>query len=138
SYLRVSESKTINASQSYARGSNNTDGCNNAGLVFDTTANYTWIGLGGDNDWTTGANWQGGVPGAGNSPIFDATSTKNSTVNAGFGGTITNLNINTGFSGTIDLARSLTIDGSYTQPAGPFNGGSSDVNVAGSVTGRLT
>ena len=132
-YLSVSDSKNINATGIDARGMNTTNGGNNIGWVFDTTANYTWIGLGADNLWTTAGNWQGGVPGAGNSPIFDGTSIKNSTVNAGFGGTITNLNINTGYSGTIDLARSLTINGNFSQAAGTFTAGNNDVSITSGV-----
>ena len=87
---------------------------NNTG--WDTDPIWTAVGPG---NWSTDANWDTGLqPGAADTVTFDATSVTNSTVDAGFAGTIANLNINAGYTGTIDLARSLTITGTYTQAAG--------------------
>src|SRR5207302_8066934 len=99
---------------------------------FAAVANFTWIGLGIDTSWLTTGNWQGGVvPGSSDTPIFDGNSSKNSTVVAGFAGTIGNLTINTGYTGTITLGRSLTINGSYTQAAGTFTAGSNALTTGG-------
>ena len=56
-------------------------------------------------------------------------------------GTIGNLNINTGYTGTITLARSLTINGSYTQATGTFTAGSNALTINGnccSTAGNFT
>src|SRR5207249_5489301 len=107
---------------------------NNTG--WDTDPIWNAVGAG---NWSTDANWDTGLqPGGADTVTFDATSVTNSTVDAGFAGTIGNLNINAGYTGTINLARSLTIDGSYTQAAGTFNGGSSDISIQGAVTGHFT
>ena len=128
-FLDVQDSYNINSALMNGFTSSVNSG-NNTGWNFVAPAAFTWIGEGVDTNWITIANWQGGVvPGAGNTPIFDGTSSRNSTVDAGFAGTIGNLNINTGYTGTIDLARSLTINSAFTQAAGTFNGGSSAMSV---------
>jgi len=51
-----------------------TGGSGNDVVLTCSTTTRTWSGLGGNNNWTTGANWVGGVaPVAGNSLIFNAT-----------------------------------------------------------------
>ncbi len=43
---------------------------------------FTWTGGGGDNNWTTGANWQGGsAPGNGDSLVFSGTNRLNNNNN---------------------------------------------------------
>src|SRR3989344_2004157 len=86
-------------------------------------ATRTWDGGGVDTNWSTAANWSSDtVPVSGDTVTFDGTSTNNSTVDAGFAGTITTMNINSGYTGTITLARSLTVSGNFTQNAGTFAG----------------
>src|SRR5262249_11971959 len=47
------------------------DGGNNYGWAFAIPAAFTWIGEGANNNWSTGANWQGGVaPSNANTAIF--------------------------------------------------------------------
>ncbi len=148
-YLDVQDSYNINSARVNAIGTNSVNSGNNSGWSFVTPVDFTWIGDGVDANWVTAANWQGGVaPGAANTAIFDDNSTKNSTVDAGFAGTIANLSINTGYTGTIDLARSLTINSAFSQAAGTFNGAGSAMTVSGnfalsggtftSTTGTLT
>ncbi len=84
-------------------------------------ASLTWDGGGADNNWSTCANWTTDIcPVAGDTVTFNATSTKDSTVDDGFGGTITNLNINSGYTGTVSLARSLIVSTAFSQAAGGF------------------
>lgn len=76
-----------------------------------------WDGQGVTNDWSEAANWSTNlVPVAEDHLVFDGTSTKNSTLDASFAGTIARLTVNPSYTGTITLNRSL---------------------MAGSVVGRL-
>src|SRR5436190_14823460 len=80
-------------------------------------ATRTWDGGGGaDTNWSTCANWDGPdtCPIAGDTATFNATSTNNSTVDAGFGGSIGVINVNAGYTGTITLARSLSVTSTMT------------------------
>src|SRR5678810_938070 len=79
SYLSVSYSTNPGATILCATGC--TDGGNNYGWAFSAPANFTWIGAGSDNNWSTGANWQGGsAPGAGDTAAFSNVSIKNATI----------------------------------------------------------
>ncbi len=52
-------------------------------------ATYTWDGGGGDNNWSTAANWSSDiVPTSTDAVVFNATSVNNSTIDASFGGTV--------------------------------------------------
>ena len=42
------------------------DSVNNASMIV---VPYTWIGAGADNDWNTGANWEGGIVPPSGSPV---------------------------------------------------------------------
>ncbi|HSX48736.1 MAG TPA: hypothetical protein VLE44_00575 [Candidatus Saccharimonadales bacterium] len=101
-------------------------------------ASRVWDGGGGDNNWSTCANWDGPdtCPVAGDTVTFNATSTKNSTVDAGFGGSIGVININSGYTGTITVSRTLTITISYSQADGTFDG--SNQTIANNGTFSLT
>ena len=47
----------------------------------DTLSNVTWDGGGATNNWSEAGNWSGDlVPAAGDNVTFDATSTKNATI----------------------------------------------------------
>ncbi len=85
-------------------------------------ATRTWDGGGGaDTNWSTATNWSlDTVPVAADTVVFDNTSDNNSTIDAGFAGTITTLNINSGYDGTITSGTSLIVTGSFTQAAGNF------------------
>ncbi|MBI3088306.1 MAG: filamentous hemagglutinin N-terminal domain-containing protein [Candidatus Omnitrophica bacterium] len=117
--------------------------------LWSNTAN--WSGLGG------------ATPGAGDDVVFENGPTganTNSTVDASFGGTIGSLTTQSGYTGTITLGRSLTITTSsgrsgaltlgtgatisqgantvvaesYSQSAGTFTGGSSNLTLNGTAT----
>ncbi len=63
-------------------------------------ASITWTGLGSTNDWSEGANWSTGVaPGPGDVAIFDATSSKNATINVA--ANVSGIQISVGYTGTI-------------------------------------
>jgi autotransporter-associated beta strand protein len=69
-----------------------------------------WDGGGSTNNWSEAANWaQNALPQDGEYVVFDGTSTKNATVDAGFGATIGRLRMDAPYTGAITLARSLTI-----------------------------
>jgi hypothetical protein len=87
-----------------------------------SAATRTWDGgCGGEAAWSCAANWSGNVvPAAGDTVTFNGTSTNNSTVDAGFGGSIATVKVNAGYTGTITLARSLAVSTAFTQTAGSF------------------
>src|SRR6478752_5845119 len=67
-----------------------------------TPANKIWTGA-VDANWSNGANWIGGTPGAADVAVFDITlgGTNNaSTIDAGFAGSVAGINI-ANYSGTI-------------------------------------
>ncbi|MFA5946467.1 MAG: hypothetical protein WC813_00395 [Patescibacteria group bacterium] len=89
-------------------------------------------GAGDGNKWSCAANWSADtVPVSGDVVVFDGTSTKDSTIDAGFAGTITSLSINSGYTGTITMARSLTMTSTYTQADGTFSQGAQTLTIAG-------
>ncbi len=98
-------------------------------------AALTWDGGGADNNWSTCANWSGDVcPTAGDTLTFNATSTKASTVDTGFGGVVTSLTIASGYTGTVSLARSLQTTGAFSQAAGGFSASNNILNVDGAFS----
>jgi len=91
----------------------------------------TWDGGGIDNNWSTCANWSGdGCPASSDNVVFDATSTKNATVDASFAGTVNAYTINTGYTGTVTMARSLTVNAGYTQVTGTFTAANQALSAA--------
>lgn len=98
-------------------------------------ASYTWDGGGGDNNWSTAANWSSDtVPGASDIAVFDGTSTKDATIDAGFAGTVAGIDINSGYTGTITQATALTVGTSrFDQEGGAFVGGTDTITMNGIV-----
>jgi len=98
----------------------------------------TWDGGGVDNNWSTCENWTSDTcPGAGDALTFNSTSTKDSVVDASFGGAITSINITTGYSGTVSLSRSLQTSSTFTHSTGTFTANAQTLDVDGgfSTTG---
>lgn len=87
-----------------------------------SAATRTWDGgCGGNTNWSCAANWsENAVPAAADTVTFNGTSSNNSTVDAGFAGSIATVKVNAGYTGTITLARSLTVSTAFTQAAGSF------------------
>jgi hypothetical protein len=91
----------------------------------EAAAVRTWDGgCGAETAWSCAANWSGNVvPGAADTALFNSTSSGNSTVDAGFAGSVGSVTINTGYAGTISLARPLAVAVGFTQKTGTFTAG---------------
>jgi|GEM_PF-805663 len=73
-------------------------------------ATRTWDGGGSTNNWSEAANWSDDTaPVAADTATFNATSTKNATIDQAF--SVTLLQMNTGYTGTITQAADLTHSG---------------------------
>lgn len=96
----------------------------------------TWDGGGGDNNWFTAANWSGDTrPGSSDIAQFDSTSTKDSTVDGSFAGSVAGVVITSGYTGTITQSRSLTVGSSnFAQGGGTWSAGSQTLTVNGTFT----
>ncbi|MBP7768819.1 hypothetical protein KA082_03235, partial [Candidatus Woesebacteria bacterium] len=137
-------------------------------FIFTTSsaqaATRTWDGGGSDgtcggsagdgNKWSCAANWSlDTTPVSGDTVVFDNTSDKNATIDAGFAGTVTTMNMNAGYDGTVTMARSFTlttfsiasgsftaanqtldINGGFTLSAGSFTASSGTTTLAGALT----
>ncbi|MEI8142996.1 MAG: LamG-like jellyroll fold domain-containing protein, partial [Candidatus Berkelbacteria bacterium] len=100
-------------------------------FIVDSTR--IWTGGGSDSNWNTDANWSGNAkPIATNDVIFDGTSTKASTIDSNFAGTVNSLSINSGYTNTVSASRDLTITGDINLAAGTFAPGNQTINVGGS------
>lgn len=106
---------------------------------------FVWDGGGGgDTNWSTGANWLGdSAPTSTDYVVFNVTSTNNSTVDAGFGGTIAGVYIGAGYTGTITAARSFTVTNDIILIQGTFDANDQTIGCAnftstGSTTRALT
>ena len=99
-------------------------------------ATRTWSGLGVTNNWSEALNWSGLlVPAAGDIVVFDATSTKPSTIDVTT--SVLGIAINAGYTGTVTQAggSALTVGASgFAQGDGAFAGGSSAITVNGGFT----
>jgi hypothetical protein len=95
-------------------------------------ASKTWDGgCGVDTKWSCADNWSDNiVPGSTDTATFNATSTNNSTVDAGFAGAVATIDIKAGYAGTISLSRSLTLSTSFSQADGTFSAGSQTLDMA--------
>ncbi|MBK7889371.1 MAG: hypothetical protein IPJ84_00520 [Bdellovibrionales bacterium] len=92
---------------------------------------FTWIGTGGDTNWSNPANWFGGsVPGPSDTAIFDSNCSAFCNATVDVSTSVGGVSVQADFTGTITQAagQSLTVGASgWTQSAGTFNGGSSPV-----------
>jgi hypothetical protein len=91
-----------------------------------SAVNRTWDGGGGaDHNWSNPLNWSGDtIPGSGDIALFDSTSTNDSTIDAGFAGSVAGIQINSGYTGSITQAAGviLTVGSSgYSQATGTFH-----------------
>ncbi len=101
-------------------------------------ATRTWDGGGGDNNWSTPANWSADtLPVAGDTVTFNGTSTKNATIDPAVV-SVAVFQVNAGYTGVISQGAgdALSITTSYTQSAGTFTAGNGTTSI--SVTGGTT
>jgi len=105
-------------------------------LIFSQStiaATRTWTGLGATNNWNDAGNWSGGaVPGAADIATFDATSSKNATMNVAVN--VAGVSIGAGYGGTITQAAGITATvgaTGWTQAGGTFTGGTAAFTVNG-------
>lgn len=109
-------------------------------LVFSSprvaqSAALTWDGGGSTNNWSECANWTtDSCPTSADTVNFNTTSTKDSVVDADFGGVLSTLSISTGYTGTLSLSRSLNVTGAFNQQTGTFTAGSQTFDVDGNFT----
>ncbi len=119
-------------------------GGNGANWTINTTCpsvSFTWDGGGSTNNWSEDANWTNNTePGVSDTAVFDATSTKNCTIDTAI--SVGGVDINTGYSGTFTHSAALTVgSGNYDQNAGTFTGGSTAIDINGDFilsTGTFT
>lgn len=106
---------------------------------------YTWSGGGTDgtcggavgdgNKWSCVLNWTpNGNPTATDTITFNATSTKDVTVDSGFSGSVSTINIAAGYTGTITLQRSLQTTSTFRISAGTFNAANQTLDVDSTFT----
>jgi hypothetical protein len=116
SYTDVRDSNNTNTTDIDVSGQHCMNSGNNTKWTFGAPDNFTWTGLGADELWSTAANWQAGVPGAGDIAIFSSAGTKNCTIDvASVGGIL----IGAGYSSAIQQTTALGL-GSYVQAGGVF------------------
>ena len=86
----------------------------------------TWTGKGFDDSWRDPNNWDGEVPGAADTAVFDGTSSRNCTINVPQVGSI---QIAAGYTGTITLGNAFLVNKSFSQEGGTFTCGDYDLTV---------
>ncbi len=110
----------------------------------DTLSNVTWDGGGATNNWSEAGNWSGDlVPAAGDNVTFDATSTKNATIDVSID--VGSIQISSGYTGAVTQsnAASIQVNGCsgricFRQEGGTFNGSTNTVTVNSSGFGAFT
>ncbi len=97
-------------------------------------------GAGDGNKWSCAANWSADtVPTSGDSVVFDGTSTKDSTIDSGYGNSPRGIQINSGYTGTITLGIDFTLGQAgfgtatgFSQASGTFNSSNKAFNISDS------
>ncbi|MBA7470048.1 hypothetical protein ES707_05325 [subsurface metagenome] len=107
----------------------NWSGLSNGATVW-TYRIAVWDGGGGNNDWSTGANWTGDiVPRVTDDVVFNNTSNKPCTIDIST--TVASFSIQTGSTITITAEGNLTVTGDISLSTGTFNAGSTLLTVGG-------
>ncbi|MEI6297714.1 MAG: hypothetical protein WCO84_08845, partial [bacterium] len=134
SYLSVSYA--TNPGETIACTTGCTDGGNNYGWKFVTPALFTWVGAGSDNNWSTGANWQGGAaPGISDAAVFSNVSIKDVTIDTHVD--VGGVSILSGYMGTMTQSASKTVTvraGGWVQAGGTFISGSGGLTDGGNFS----
>ncbi len=96
-------------------------------------ATRTWTGLGLTTNWNEAANWSGlAVPGAADVASFDATSSKNATLNIAVN--VGGISVDAAYGGTITQAAGIAVTigaSGWAQAGGAFIGGGAAFTVNG-------
>ncbi|MGB2879301.1 MAG: GLUG motif-containing protein [Candidatus Omnitrophota bacterium] len=115
-YTWVEDSYNLAPDEVMMTESTNRGGC----FGWDPTA--TWTGA-VDNLWSEPGNWiglgGGVIPGAGDDVVFDVTSSADSTIDQAF--TIASLTIDAAYGGTITQSGNLAVSGDYAQSGGTLS-----------------
>lgn len=100
-----------------------------------SAAAYIWDGGGATENWSDCDNWSSNIcPVAADTLTFNSTSTKNSSIDSSWTGSITSINIASGYSGTITMQRSLTVGSSgFTQSTGIFTATNQVLDINGGL-----
>ncbi|MFH1022688.1 MAG: FN3 associated domain-containing protein, partial [Planctomycetota bacterium] len=133
-YADVKDSDNTNAVAVRAYTSENSG--NDTNWVFAGADPYRWTGGGADENWTTGANWEGGTaPGSSYTATFDGTTSKNCAINANLN--VAGIAIQSDYLGTITQGsgKTITVGASdFTQASGTFTGSADSITFNGSFT----
>jgi len=107
----------------------NWSGLSNGATVW-VPLTFVWDGGGGDNNWSTAANWSGDiVPGENDDVVFDNTSNKPCTIDVST--TVASFSVMAGSTITITASGNLTVTGDVNLSTGTFNAGSTLLTVGG-------
>jgi hypothetical protein len=87
---------------------------NNENFIVSSGSNLTWDGSEGDNDWTNGDNWDGGVVPTSADNVVLADVTNDPIISDGTEASCYNLTVNSGSVLSVDTGGSLAIFGSVT------------------------
>jgi len=91
-----------------------------------------WSGNGTTDNWSDAYNWTGGVtPDASSHVIFNSTSTKNSSIDASFVGSIKSISIESGYTGTVTIGRTFTVEGNVSIESGTLYQSGYDMYISG-------
>jgi hypothetical protein len=90
-----------------------------------------WDGGGGDNNWSTAANWYGDiVPEASNTVVFGEFSGKDAVLDAAFTGQVGGVVVKPAYAGTVTMNRSLQVSGNLVLQGGAFVQGDHNLTVS--------
>ncbi len=110
--------------------------------IVITMLPFTWTGNGGNTNWNNSANWSNNaVPSSVNVPIFDMNCYSFCDASINTNVNIAGIDLKFVFSGSITQNSGHTIDigsSGWTQAAGTFNGGDSDISFGTGVGSNLT
>ncbi|EMI46059.1 LamG-like jellyroll fold domain-containing protein [Rhodopirellula sp. SWK7] len=96
---------------------------------------FVWDGGGTTNDWSDADNWDHDlVPEADDIVVFNATSTKASTVDALFAGAISQINVTAAYTNTITQTADLNVTGDMSFLGTTWNANGATLDVDGDFT----
>ena len=103
-------------------------------IVCDGVTTRTWDGGGSTNNWSEAANWSGDVVPNGDAVLFNASSSKNATVDGSFSNNVADFTVSSGYTGVITQSNGLIATGNYYQLGGTLVlDGSDPMDVNGNM-----